>query len=108
MTEAGGNPIDGLQGGERAEALATAMAGIADMFEFLTDDAAGSAGHDDVSAGYRALKERHSQDFVDIQAHGIQLANNIQAGAGEIALNDVESAESYETPWDFGRDINSE
>lgn len=106
MTEAGGNPIELMQGGVYAETLASSMAGLADMFELLVDDAAGSAGNDDVAAGYRALKERHSQDFIDVQAHGLQLAENIQAGARNIALNDVESADEYDTAWDLPRPIN--
>ncbi|GAB2519609.1 hypothetical protein [Nocardiopsis aegyptia] len=87
MTEAGGNPIEGMEGGEYAETLASAMAGLADMFEFITDDAAGSAGHEDVAAGYRAFNERHTRDFIDVQAHGMQLADNIQEGAGQIDIN---------------------
>ncbi|MET9797383.1 hypothetical protein [Nocardiopsis alba] len=106
MTEAGGNPIEGYQGGQYAEALASAMAGLADMFESVTDSAKSSAGHDDVKAGYEAFKERHLQDFIDVQEHGLALANNIQSGAGKIAENDLESAEQYDTPWDPPKPIN--
>jgi hypothetical protein len=107
MAEAGGNPIEGMQGGEYAETLASAMAGLADMFDLVVDDAGSSAGNDDVAAGYRALKERHSQGFIDVQAHGLQLAENVQAGASGIALNDVESAEEYDTAWDLPRSVNT-
>ncbi len=91
----GGNPNEGLQDGQNAEALASAMAGLADMFDLVVEDAVSVAGEDDVEAAYRAFKERHFQDFLDVQEHGLQLADNIQAGASEIALNDLENAEEF-------------
>lgn len=42
--EAGGNPIEGMQGGEYAETLAAAMAGLADGFDLLMEDADSAAG----------------------------------------------------------------
>lgn len=108
MTEAGGNPIEGMQGGEYAETLASAMAGIADMFDLLMEDAKTASGNPDVSLGFGLFKNDMYPLFQDVQEHGLQLADNIQAGAGKIALNDVETAQEYTTPWESHRDINSD
>ncbi|WP_306366081.1 hypothetical protein [Nocardiopsis sp. CC223A] len=89
----GANPNEARQGGEDAEALATAMAGLADAFDLTVDDAIRVAGEEDVEAGWRSFRENHLQGFVDVQGHGLQLADNIQAGASEIALNDLDSSE---------------
>ena len=103
--EAGGNPIEGYQGGELAAALAESMAGLADMFDLIMEDAETVARRDEVSSALAAYKEEYSQAIIDVQRHGLQLAENIQAGAGEIAKNDLESADDYQTPWDLGVDL---
>ncbi|QUX31121.1 hypothetical protein KGD83_11880 [Nocardiopsis akebiae] len=102
--EAGANPIEALQGGELAEALAEAMAGLADMFDLIMEDAETVAQRDEVSSALRAYKEEYAPTLVEMQEHGLRLANNIQAGASETALNDLEAAEHYDTPWDL--DVN--
>jgi hypothetical protein len=99
--EAGANPIEALEGGELAEALAEAMAGLADMFDLIMEDAETVAQRDEVSSALRAYKEEYAPALVEVQEHGLQLANNIQAGASETALNDLEAAEEYSTPWDL-------
>ncbi|WP_028648830.1 hypothetical protein [Nocardiopsis sp. CNT312] len=106
MTEAGGNPIEGMQGGEYAETLAAAMAGLADTFDLLMEDAVSAAGHEDVRAGFNAFKEEAGQSLIDVQALGLTLADNVQAGASEIARNDLESSEGFGHPWESHRDIN--
>ncbi|MCY9786317.1 hypothetical protein KIK06_20700 [Nocardiopsis sp. EMB25] len=105
-TEAGANPIEAMEGGEYAETLAAAMAGLADMFDLLMEDAEAAAGHTDVVAGFRTFKEEFAQDLIDVQEHGLSLANNIQAGASEIARNDLEGAEDYNSAWDARLEIN--
>ncbi|WP_017569576.1 hypothetical protein [Nocardiopsis halotolerans] len=105
-TEAGGNPIEGMEGGEYAETLAAAMAGLADAFDLLMEDAESMSGHEDVRAGFSAFKEENAQALIDIQALGLTLANNVQAGAGEIARNDLDSSEDFDHPWESHRDIN--
>lgn len=104
--EAGANPIEAMEGGEYAETLASAMAGIADMFDLLMEDAKTASGNRDVSLGFDLFKHDMYPIFQDVQEHGLQLADNIQAGASEIALNDVEVADEYDTPWESHRDIN--
>ena len=99
--EVGANPIEALEGGELAEALAESMAGLADMFEFLMEDAETVANRSEVESALRAYKEEHAQTLIDAQEHGMSLANNIQAGASETAVNDLESAEMYESLWDL-------
>ncbi|WP_285733529.1 hypothetical protein [Nocardiopsis sp. ATB16-24] len=106
--EAGANPIEAMQGGEYAETLASAMAGIADMFDLIMEDAKTASGHPNVALGFGLFKNDMQPIFQEVQDHGLQLAENIQAGAGETALNDLESAEEYDTPWEFHRDINSD
>ncbi|KOX11231.1 hypothetical protein [Nocardiopsis sp. NRRL B-16309] len=106
MTEAGANPIEAMEGGEYAETLAAAMAGLADMFDLLMENTESAAGHEDVIAGFRKYKEEYAQDLIDVQEHGLGLANNIQAGAGRVAENDLESAEELRSPWESHRDIN--
>ena len=103
----GANPIEAMQGGEYAEALATAMAGLADMFDMLVDDAATDAGHDDVASGFRSFKENHSQDFIDVQNHGLDIADHIQDGAAHTAETDVESQEDFERPWEALEELKS-
>ncbi|WP_017610727.1 hypothetical protein [Nocardiopsis xinjiangensis] len=105
--EAGGNPIEGMQGGEYAETLAAAMAGLADGFDLLMEDAESAAGNEDVRAGFRTFKEEASQSLIDVQEHGMTLAHNVQAGAGEIAQNDLDNAEGFEHPWQALEDINA-
>lgn len=51
--EAGANPIEALQGGELAETLAEAMAGLADMFDLIMEDAETVAQRDEVSSAMR-------------------------------------------------------
>lgn len=103
--EAGGNPIEGYQGGELAGALAESMAGLADMFDLVMEDAETVAQRDVVSSALAAYKEEHSQAIIDAQEHGLQLADNIQAGAGEIAETDWDSSDDFKTPWDLGVDL---
>lgn len=105
-SEAGGNPIEGMQGGEYAETLAAAMAGLADTFDLLMEDTERASGHEDVKAGFGTFKESTAQALIDIQRLGLTLADNIQAGAGEIARNDLESSENFDHPWASHRDIN--
>lgn len=102
--EAGANPIEALEGGELAETLAEAMAGLADMFDLVMEDAETVAQREEVSSALRAYKEEYSPAIVEAQEHGLQLANNIQAGASQTALNDLEAAQEYDTPWDL--DVN--
>lgn len=99
--EVGANPIEALEGGELAEALAESMAGLADMFDLIMEDAESVAQRDEVESALRAYKEEYSQTIIDAQEHGMGLAHNIQAGAGQTAINDLESAEMYESPWDL-------
>jgi hypothetical protein len=99
--EAGANPIEALEGGELAEALAEAMAGLADMFDLIMEDAESVANRDEVQAALRSFKEEYSPAIVEVQEHGLQLAGNIQAGAAEVAVNDLQAASEYETPWDL-------
>ncbi|MFI6575641.1 hypothetical protein ACIBFB_07550 [Nocardiopsis sp. NPDC050513] len=105
-TEAGGNTIEAMEGGEYAETLAAAMAGLADTFDILMEDAESASGHEDVRAGFRALREEAAQALIDVQEHGLSLADNIQAGSGRIAVNDLDSARDYDHPWESHRDIN--
>ncbi|WDZ91299.1 hypothetical protein [Nocardiopsis sp. HUAS JQ3] len=104
--EAGGNPIEGMRGGEYAETLAAAMAGLADAFDLLMEDAESASGHDDVRAGFSTFKENTAQALIDVQALGLTLADNVQAGAAEIAQNDLDSSEDFDHPWESHRDIN--
>ena len=99
--EAGANPIEALEGGELAEALAESMAGLADMFDLIMEDAESVANRDEVKAALRTFKEEHSSAIVDVQEHGLRLASNIQVGAGRVAENDLQAASEYETPWDL-------
>ncbi|MEV2279395.1 hypothetical protein AB0I72_27845 [Nocardiopsis sp. NPDC049922] len=100
--ESGGNPIEGYEGAQLAEALAESMAGLADMFDLIMEDAETVAQRDEVSSALRAYKEEYGPAIVEVQEHGLQLADNIQAGASEIARNDQEAAGDYQTPWDLG------
>ncbi|MDE3723308.1 hypothetical protein PWG71_18095 [Nocardiopsis sp. N85] len=93
----GANPNEARQGGEDAEALATAMAGLTGAFELTIDDAIRVAGEEEVKAGWRSFHECHLQGLVEVQGHGPQLADDVQAGAGEIVLNDPEGSEELST-----------
>ncbi|WP_150250413.1 hypothetical protein [Nocardiopsis deserti] len=68
--EAGANPIEALEGGELAEALAEAMAGLADMFDLIMEDAETVAQRDEVSSALRAYKEEYAPTLVEVQEHG--------------------------------------
>ena len=103
--EAGGNPIEGYQGGELASALAESMAGLADMFDLIMEDAETVAQWSEVSAALAMYKEEYSQVIIDAQEHGLQLAENIQEGSRGLAENDLESADDFKTPWDQGMDL---
>ncbi|MEY9215023.1 hypothetical protein NI17_016935 [Thermobifida halotolerans] len=103
--EAGGNPIEGYEGAELAEALAESMAGLADMFDLIMEDAETVVRRDEISAALRVYREEYGPALVEVQEHGLQLAENIKAGASEIALNDYEAAENYSTPWELGMDL---
>lgn len=103
--EAGGNPIEGYQGGELASALAESMAGLADMFDLIMEDAETVAQWSEVSAALAAYKDEYRQAIIDAQEHGLQLANNIQEGSKKIAENDWESADDFKSPWDLGVDL---
>ncbi|WP_026128967.1 MULTISPECIES: hypothetical protein [Nocardiopsis] len=103
--EAGGNPIEGYQGGELAGALAESMAGLADMFDLIMEDAETVAQRDEVSSALATYRDEYRQVIIDAQEHGLQLAENIQAGAREIAENDWESSNDFKTPWDLGVDL---
>lgn len=105
MTESGANPIEAMEGGEYAETLAAAMAGLADAFDILMGDAASASGHEDLRSGFNKFREEADQALIDLQEHGLALANNIQAGAGEIARNDQESSEDFH-PWSSHRELN--
>lgn len=105
MSESGANPIEAMEGGEYAEALAAAMAGLADAFDILLGDAVSACGHQDVRTGFTTFREEADQALIDLQEHGLALANNIQAGAGEVARNDLDSAEDFH-PWESHRDLN--
>ncbi|MES0835715.1 hypothetical protein [Nocardiopsis tropica] len=104
-SETGGNPIEGYEGAQLAEALAESMAGLADMFDLIMEDAETVAQRDEVSSALRAYKDEYGPAIVEVQEHGLQLAENIQAGASEISRNDQESAGDYKTPWDLGVDL---
>lgn len=104
--EAGVNPFEGMAAGERAEALAGAMAGLSDMFDHLVGEAISAAENWNVQNGYRTFLNRHLDHIIDVQEHGMQLAENIQSGVSSIAENDVKNAEEYTAPWQSLRDIN--
>lgn len=95
----GANPIEAQQGGELAETLASAMAGIADMYDQLLDDARARTKNSDVANGFNLFKNATYQSFIDVQEHGLALANNIQDGAGSIAQQDWESSQDFSETW---------
>ncbi|MFD3684050.1 hypothetical protein ACFWTE_04390 [Nocardiopsis sp. NPDC058631] len=102
----GANPIEAQQGGELAETLAQAMAGIADMYDFLLDEARAKTKNTDASNGFNVFKNLTYQSFIDVQTHGIQISNNIQSGAGSIAETDWKNSEDFSQAWNGHRDIN--
>lgn len=75
MAEAGGNPIEAYEGGELAESLAEAMAGIADMYDHLLDDARPKTKYQEVSNGFNLFKNSTYQSFIDVQNHGINYSS---------------------------------
>lgn len=97
--ETGANPIEAMQGGELAETLANAMAGIADMYDQLLDDARARTENSDVSNGFNVFKNSTYQSFIDVQTHGLALANNIQDGAGTVAQEDWEISQDFSETW---------
>lgn len=102
----GANPIEAKQGGELAETLAGAMAGIADMYDQLLDDARARTKESDVANGFNLFKNSTYQSFIDVQEHGLALANNIQEGAGRIAQEDWENSQNFSETWADLEELN--
>ncbi|MDE3723542.1 hypothetical protein PWG71_19300 [Nocardiopsis sp. N85] len=82
---------------EQAEALAEAMVGLEETFELLIGEIAPAAGP--VEADYHKFKENLQPEIRKVQWNGLALADDIQAGASEIARNDYESSEEYRGAW---------
>lgn len=102
----GANPIEAQQGGERAETLANAMAGIADMYDELCDDARARTHNSDIANGFNLFKNSTYQTFIDVQEHGVAIADRIQEGAGSIAQEDWENSQNFQETWAGLEDLN--
>jgi hypothetical protein len=89
---------------EQAEALAEAMVGLEETFELLIGEIAPAAGP--VEADYHKFKENLQPEIRRVQENGLALANNIQAGASEIAQNDHESSDHYQGAWGDIPEVN--
>ncbi|MEY9214361.1 hypothetical protein NI17_020190 [Thermobifida halotolerans] len=104
--EAGANPQEAASKGEAAEEMANAMAGLADTFEDLITEVRDAASIY-VHNGYSRFRDDHYDSIKKVQDHGMTLANNIQAGAGEAALTDLDASGGYQGAWpSLSRDIN--
>ncbi|GAA0999435.1 hypothetical protein Q7689_02090 [Nocardiopsis tropica] len=95
--EAGANTWAAMEQGAQAEAMAEAMVGLEETFTMLMDDLASYTGW--VSSGYIAFRDDLQPEVHQVQQNGIVLANNIQAGASEIAQNDYDGGEEFSGAW---------
>ncbi|WP_083947947.1 hypothetical protein [Thermobifida cellulosilytica] len=104
--EAGANPGAAAAKGATAEEMAEAMAGLADTFDDLITEVRAAAGSY-VAAGYSRFRDDHYDSIKKVQDHGLTLADNIQAGAAEAALTDLDTSDGYQGAWpSLSRDIN--
>lgn len=103
--EAGANIWAALEKGEQAEVLAESMVGLEDTFELLMEELKSKSGWM-ISSGYSAFKQDLQPEIRKIQENGLQLANNIQAGASGIAENDYESSDDYVEAWGNMPEVN--
>lgn len=102
--EVGANTWAAAEKGARAEAMAEAMVGLEETFTMLMDDLAGYTGW--ISSGYVAVRDELQPEVHKVQQNGISLANNIQAGAAEIAQNDYEAGDEFAGAWAEMPEVN--
>lgn len=103
--EAGANIWAALEKGEQAEVLAESMVGLEDTFELLMEELKSKSGWM-ISSGYSTFKQDLQPEIRKVQENGLQLANNIQAGASGIAENDYESSDDYVEAWGNMPEVN--
>ncbi|MFD6099191.1 hypothetical protein ACFVWN_27610 [Nocardiopsis flavescens] len=102
--EVGANTWAAAEKAVQAEAMAEAMVGLEETFTMLMDDLAGYTGW--ISSGYVAVRDDLQPEVHKVQQNGISLANGIQAGASEIALNDYEAGDRFSEAWAEMPDVN--
>ncbi|MDA2813075.1 hypothetical protein O4J56_20685 [Nocardiopsis sp. RSe5-2] len=95
--EAGGNPNEANSSGTEAESLAENMVGLSDDYEGLIKGCKGAAGEEEVEDGFRKHIASGILDKIsEIEERGLRLAENMQAGARELAETDYENTTGYE------------
>ncbi|MBR8743568.1 hypothetical protein DSY14_17825 [Nocardiopsis sp. MG754419] len=84
--------------------MAQAMVGLDDDFEQLIDRIMAAAG--DASSGYSAFRSEVKPELEIIKNNGLNLADDIQSGAKEIALADYEAEDVYRGAWPDIPEVN--
>ncbi|WP_084392190.1 hypothetical protein [Nocardiopsis listeri] len=102
--EAGANTWAAVEKGAHAEAMAEAMVGLEETFSLLMDDLSTSTGW--IASGYVHFKNDLEPEIQKVQQNGIALANNIQAGASNIAENDHEASDEFSESWKSMPEVN--
>ncbi|MEC3895373.1 MULTISPECIES: hypothetical protein [Nocardiopsis] len=104
MDELEANPWQGYSKGEVAEGLAQAMVGLDDDFDQLITRIMSAAG--DASSGYSGFRSEVKPELEIIQTNGLNLAEDTQSGAAEIAKADYEAEDVYRGAWPDIPEVN--
>lgn len=95
--EAGGNPNEAKQSGSTAETLAESMVGLKEDYEGLISGCKTGAGEEEVKAGFeKHLNSGILEKIAEIEERGLRIAENMQAGARDLAETDYENTTGYD------------
>lgn len=105
LDEVSVNTWAGMTRAQEAEAMAEAMAGLADTFELLMGEAIDKAGWM-LRPGFYTFERENADDIKTLQDNGMELAKGIQYGVANVVDTDYEAEETFQGSWNDIPEVN--
>ena len=96
----GANPTEAHAGGSASAEAAARLRDLPDDFDEAIQEAKSAASPTPGVGGWGAFGDEHTDHMTDVRKHARDLAENIQSGAWDAAVTDLETSEEFQVPGD--------
>lgn len=96
----GANPEEAHAGGSASAEAAARLRDLPDDFDDAVQQAKNAATPAPGVSGWSSFGNEHTDHMADVRKHARDLAENIQSGAWDAAVSDLEAAEEFQVPGD--------